>query len=68
MPPSLKGHPRGGFVIKKLKNSYPATPPRDHEAGVHRIQAIFTIGYPAAVWDVAVSDDGEFIAAAVDLA
>ena len=40
---------------------------RGHEAGVHRIQAIFTIGYPAAVLDVTVSDDGEFIAAAVDL-
>jgi hypothetical protein len=39
---------------------------RGHEAGVHRIQAIFTIGYPAAVWDVTASDNGEFIAAAVD--
>ena len=67
MPPP-KGRPRGGLVIKKLKNSLPAVTWRGHEAGVHRIQAIFTIGYPAAVWDVTVSDDGEFIAAAVDLA
>ena len=63
-----EGTPPRRICDKKIKNSYPATPPRDHEAGVHRIQAIFTIGYPAAVWDVTVSDNGEFIAAAVDLA
>ena len=54
--------------ISDKKNSHPAVTRRGHVAGVHRLQAIFTIGYPAAVWDVTVSDNGEFIAAAVDLA
>ena len=64
-----EGTPPLRISDKKIKkNSLPAVTRRGHEAGVHRIQAIFTIGYPAAVWDVTVSDNGEFIAAAVDLA
>ena len=32
-----------------------------------RRESFISLGYPAGVWDVTASDDGEFIAAAVDL-